>query len=145
MSCRKLAFSSVEQAERTAAVIAGLRPGEQRAPVRLYDCPWCGAMHFSSKGEEELRGVNASTVADVSEIVPAFAVPAPTLPLADRCGWCDADGATFELRGVRYHRRCRTYALRELSPRERQAELEARSREGQARTEAKRAGKDGGT
>jgi hypothetical protein len=144
MSCRKLAFDSIEQAERTAAVIAGLRPGEQRGPVRLYDCPRCGSLHFSSKGEAELRAVAPSTVADVGEIVPAFVAAAPTLPPAALCAWCNADGAMFEMRGALYHRRCRGYALQELPPGERRAELAARSREGQARAGAKRSGNGGG-
>lgn len=79
MNCRwKLSFSTVEQAERTASIIAGIRGGAGKVPVRVYECG-CGSLHFTSKGEEEIRS-RATTVAVLGVVAPLFAPPTPKPP-----------------------------------------------------------------
>jgi len=132
--CRgKLAFNTLEQAERTVAVVAALRPGS-KAPVRTYECPRCGHLHFTSKTEAEV-GRHASTAAHIGPAEPAFTVavhvppPAPARKrkavavLENPCAGCGEGGAKFDMRGALYHRRCRTQALTALPPADRRALL----------------------
>lgn len=60
MACHKLAFRTVDAAERTAEIIGAqnMRPGGTR-PQRVYECPDCGQYHFTSMTEREYRGAVA--------------------------------------------------------------------------------------
>jgi len=63
-SCHKLAFNTVESAERTVQIISGIRGG-YRKPKRIYLCPHCDQYHLS--GKEEAEVTHASTVAQISQ------------------------------------------------------------------------------
>lgn len=114
--CHKLGFTSVEQAERTSALIAGIAAGTKSPPVRLYECPRCGLLHFTSKREEEV-GERASTVA---ELEPPQPILTPHATADSPCASCGDGGARYELQGRLYHRRCRRNALNSLPHEERQ-------------------------
>lgn len=78
MRCgRKLSFDTVEQAERTAQIVAGIK-GAHAAPVRLYECNQCGHLHWT-KMTERAVGSLASTVAVVT-IAAAPPAPEPKPP-----------------------------------------------------------------
>lgn len=79
MKCnRKLAFDTVEQAERSAQLISGMRGGEGKVPVRIYECHVCGRLHFTSK-EEAAVGSRASTVErlQLAAVPPLSGPPKP--------------------------------------------------------------------
>lgn len=73
-TCHKLAFRTVESAERTVQIISGIR-GSFRKPKRIYLCPRCDQYHLSGKEEAEVP--HASTVAQVSQSTPSGLNPAP--------------------------------------------------------------------
>jgi type IV secretory pathway VirB10-like protein len=79
---RKLTFATVEQAERTASIVAGIRLGQGKVPVRIYECARCGLLHFTSKSEAATRA-KATTVAGLDirpwppAARPAAQPPAP--------------------------------------------------------------------
>lgn len=121
MKCRrKLRFSTIKQAERTAEIIATQRAGETgKVPVRVYRCDNCGQLHFSSKP----RG--SSTVAFLKirppTLPPPLPLPPPPPPLPEitTCDFCqkaidNGRGVTFPGRKERYHRNCRKKALGSL-------------------------------
>lgn len=154
MRCgRKLGFSTVEAAERTAAVVAGLRNGTGKLPVRIYECGRCGLLHFTSKAEDE-TSARVTTVEHLQiEPLPfgregltesrpekTKAPPAST----GSCAACGVDDARFELNGRLYHRRCRQECMRALPPVERARIIRAWSDAGQLRAEARRAAKASG-
>jgi hypothetical protein len=122
MACYKLAFRDVESALRTAEVVASFRPRE-KAPVRIYECPDCGALHFTSL--PDFGG--ATTVAVPENIRPAFvaqrtdvAQSTPVVPLHP-CAECgrEMENDGFALGERRYHKRCRVEARKHLPPVER--------------------------
>jgi hypothetical protein len=137
--CRyKLAFRTHEQAERTAAVVAALRPGAS-APVRTYECPHCGALHYTSS-PQRIDSASDSTVAALGPVAPLWVeqlaapkrVPPAPPPPVNPCAKCGAGDARFSFRGSVYHRKCRTDAILSLpTPEERRAALNELAAAGQ--------------
>lgn len=72
MSCHKLTFRTVEQAERTVSIISGIRGGV-RKPRRVYLCPKCDQYHLSGKEEADVS--RPSTVLDLASTPLVVVLP----------------------------------------------------------------------
>lgn len=125
MKCKgKLAFDTLDQAERTIEIIHQQRGGSGKLPKRVYLCTTCGKFHLTSMSEEQV-GSRASTVADVDfSGVEAANTTDPIL--ARLCPGCERlieNGPGFELLGRQWHRKCRRKALEAL-PAEQREQIE---------------------
>jgi hypothetical protein len=125
MPCHKLAFRDVESALRTASVVASFRPGSKQ-PLRIYECPDCRSLHFTSLPEFD----GATTVAVIDDIRPLFvaqrtdtahAAPVPPVVPLNPCAACgrEMENEGYALGDLRFHKRCRVEARKQLPPAER--------------------------
>lgn len=117
---RKCAYRTEAKANAAAR-----RSWERRGvAVRVYRCTFCGRFHLTRQAAE----------------APAAQAPAPrpTRNVPTRvCDGCGKDGASFDLYGLTYHRRCRAQAMQVLPLRQLRALLIEWADAGQRRTDVK--------